>query len=124
MPFDATPESAPAAPGQRERLLELCRVLERVSDSSFDLSDWSQTSLCRTVSCAVGWATKDPWFRAQGFGREGPSPAYAGVRGWTAVRRFFGLSKAEALHLFHAASYERPTRAAVMARIRAFAEHG
>ncbi len=121
MPFDASPHPAPVA-DRRERLLQLCRVLERVSDSSFDLREWSRNGLCRTVSCAVGWASKDAWFRRQGLGREGGSPAYAGERGWTAVRAFFGLSREEALHLFHAASYERPTRQAVMTRVRTFAE--
>lgn len=121
MPFDA-------APGNRDdlvyrrRLLELCRVLEGVSDSSFDLRDWSKTSLCRTVSCAVGWATKDAWFHSHGFTRRNDSPAFAGDTGWIAVRRFFGLNREEALHLFHAASYERPTRKNVLARIRAHAE--
>jgi hypothetical protein len=122
MPFDANPEPLLPQADQRQRLLQLCRVLERVSDSSFDLRDWSRSSLCRTVSCAVGWATRDPWFRAQGLGREEGSPAFGEDRGWTAVRRFFGLSKDEALYLFHQASYGHATREAVMARIRDFAE--
>lgn len=121
MPFDA-------APGNREdlvhrrRLLELCRVLDDVSDSSFDLRDWSTSSLCRTVSCAVGWATRDAWFRERGLVHREGSPSFAGETGWAAVRRFFGLSRSEAFHLFHAASYDRPTRVNVLNRIRAHAE--
>lgn len=121
MPFDATPGFRDDLI-YRERLRQLCRVLDNVSDSSFDLRDWSRQSLCRSVSCAVGWAMRDDWFRAEGLQSQGGSPAYQGDVGWIAVRRFFGLGRQDALRLFHAASYERPTRHNVQARIRAYAE--
>lgn len=121
MPFDATPGFGDDMI-HRERLLQLCRVLDTISDSSFDLRDWSQQSLCRSVSCAVGWAMHDRWFRAEGLSSRDGSPAYDGITGWPAVRRFFDLDREAALWLFHAASYDRPTRANVQARIRAYAE--
>lgn len=107
----------------RERLFALCRVLEAVSDDAFDLSDWARNGSCSSVACAVGWAMRDEWFRQAGLGRANHSPAYAGLTGWKAVRRFFGLSREEAFYLFHAARYDEPTRPVVLARIRAFAEH-
>ena len=38
---------------------ELKRVLDTVPESEFSLNDWDR--------CACGHATRDPWFRRQGF---------------------------------------------------------
>ena len=116
MPFD-TCSRAFGDGVYRERLRELCRVIDGVSDRNFDLKDWSRNGFCTTVSCAVGWAMKDAWFQRQGLRRIDGSPAYGGYTGWAAVRQFFGLSQQEALDLFHAGRYERATRVAVRARI-------
>jgi hypothetical protein len=123
MPFDNTPRSfAEKEALRRERLLGLCRVLETISDDAFDLRDWARNGSCSSVACAVGWAMRDDWFKGQGLGREGRSPAFAGRKGWKAVRDFFGLSREEAFYLFHAGKYEDPDRRAVMARVRSLAE--
>ncbi len=121
MPFDSRPENFDGV-AYRERLLQLCRVIESVSDSSFDLKDWNRNGMCTTVSCAVGWAMKDDWFRRQGLRRKGSSPSYGDLTGWVAVRSFFGLDRQGALDLFHASSYEKPTREAVKAKLRRYAE--
>ena len=123
MPFDGRMRAFVRPPGpDRERLLQLCRVLEGVSDDVFDLRDWARNGRCNSVACAVGWAIRDDWFRAAGLGSDGRSPAYGGDRGWRAVRNFFGLTREQALDLFHFGHYESPTRQAVLARIRALAE--
>ena len=115
MPFDAMPQDDAE---RTVRLLELCRVIEGVADDAFDLRDWNQNGVCRTVACAVGWAMKDEWFRQQGLGRDGKSPSFGADKGWKAVRAFFGVDREEALYMFHAGKYERATRDAVVARIR------
>ena len=78
MPFDAMPQDDAE---RTERLLELCRVIEGVAEDAFDLRDWNQNGVCRTVACAVGWAMKDEWFRQQGLGRDGKSPSFGADKG-------------------------------------------
>ena len=122
MPFDASPgrDTSVDIDGGG-RLLQMLRVLDAVPDQDFDLRDWTRGGVCSTVGCAVGWAMRDDWFRAQGLERHGDAPYYAGERGWRAVGKFFDLSEDEALYLFHATSYADPSRASVRDRIRAFA---
>jgi len=122
MPFDATPcQYLPVDSDCGLRLGQLLRVLDDVPDDEFDLNDWIRGGVCSTVACAVGWAMRDDWFRAQGLERHGAAPYYAGERGWRAVRKFFDLSEDEASYLFHAGHYADPSRATVTERIRAFA---
>jgi len=121
MPFDPVPAEPLSISVYRDRLLGLCRVLDGVDDGAFDLRDWQRNGSCDSVACAVGWAMRDDWFRGEGLGRVGRSPSFGGLRGWKAVRNFFGLSREEAFYLFHAGRYENPTRKAVVTRIREFA---
>ena len=124
MPFEG-PWRPPVRenPVEKQRLRQLCRVLESIPDEAFDLRDWARNGSCDSVACAVGWAMRDPWFREEGLGRaKKRSPAFAGQSGWRAVRDFFGLSREQAFELFHAGRYETPNRAAVLARLREFAD--
>ena len=123
MPFDNAPRGLFRDDAlYRERLLGLCRILEDISDDAFDLRDWAKNGSCKSVACAVGWAMRDDWFKGQGLGRQGRSPAFGELKGWKAVRAFFGLSREEGFYLFHAGKYDDPNRRAVIARLRGFAE--
>lgn len=119
MPFDGKPESLRLPNETREqRLLQLCRVLENIADDAFDLRDWSRNGRCDSVACAVGWAIRDDWFKAQGLTHGDRTPAYGPYRSWQAVRVFFGLTREQAFDLFHVGQYDDATRQAVLARIR------
>ena len=91
MPFDNTPRALFRDDAlYRERLLGLCRILENISDDAFDLRDWAKNGSCRSVACAVGWAMRDDWFKGQGLGRQGRSPAFGALKGWRPCERSSG----------------------------------
>jgi len=65
---------------------------------------------CGTTACAIGWAGHVPEFRKFGFKLLDNGlivPSYKGTRGWEAVEKFFGLTSAEALHLFSMYHYSK-----------------
>jgi len=123
MPFDPWKPAieTPTETVYRERLCALADLLETIDDRAFDLRDWQRNGSCDSVACAVGWALRDDWFRNQGLVRDDRSPGFRGLKGWRAVRTFFGLNREEAFYLFHAGKYDDPTREAVLDRVRRFA---
>lgn len=97
-------------PENLDRLRHVRDLLKIVPDDRFDLNSWK----CETTACAVGWACSVKWFTDRGltltrqpyemWGEEAPryfySPAYEGYLDFVAVQKFFGLTWAEAEHLF------------------------
>lgn len=87
------------------RLRSLLDGLDEAQTAAFDLDYWSY----RGRRDAVGLAALDRWFRRQGLrlaltgGHHDmlPRPAFDGRYNWDAVAAFFGLTLAEADHLFH-----------------------
>jgi hypothetical protein len=62
---------------------ELTRVLSRVPIGGFNIGRWHQ--------CACGHATRDAWFRSQGF---------ISCRSFDDAASFFGITRQEAVGLF------------------------
>lgn len=113
------------------RLKTLADALDRMPEEQFDLTDWK----CGTTCCAVGLACTIPEFQAAGltlqFGPEYDEfyPVFRNSVGFEAAERFFGLTAAQAKHLFGKGSYYNlPLEANpsdVARRIRALlADHG
>ncbi len=110
-----------------ERLNQLVRVLREVRDEKrlFSLFTWVTTDLtlldikfpegaCGTVSCAVGWAAQDPWFRRRGFslGKNYVGRIYPQYKShkeiefeWDAVEAFFNITNNTAYDLFSETEY-------------------
>ena len=88
---------------------ELKRVLDTVPESEFSLSDWDR--------CACGHATRDPWFRRQGF---------TTCRDFYQAAAFFEIPRWKAEDLFSAPYRLVVTPSAVIKQIDAMlaAEHG
>ena len=117
---------------KHSRLLRLADILENVPPERFGLLTWSRETPCGFAGCAVGWATQDPEFQAEGlvmgavatWGLSTPVsvPVFGQTAGWDAVQGFFGIGHGTALTLFDLTSYPeedgRPTPAQVAARIR------
>lgn len=79
-------------------------TLAELSDATFDV-----VMDCGTVACAVGWATSDPVFNAQGF-YYGSCPYYTDETdktyyNWDAVEQFFEIEPMTAQQLFSEDSY-------------------
>ena len=79
-------------------------TLAELSDATFDV-----VMDCGTVACAVGWATSDPVFNAQGF-YYGPCPNYTDETdktyyNWDAVEQFFEIEYPIAQCLFSEETY-------------------
>lgn len=97
-------------------------------DPAVDLKNELHT--CGTTACAVGFATLDKRFRAQGLRMHVASgcsfPCYVGTEGrggftgWLAVQKFFDLEYEMADYLFHSDHYSegKDGPADVAARIR------
>jgi hypothetical protein len=116
-----------------QRLLKVAKILDTVPEEKFNLSMWRNS--CGTVACAVGWAASDPGFKRAGFSlRKHESsiwgnlhvPHYGEVNHWTAVEKFFGLSREQAEYLFLHLSYSGydATPREVAERIRNFVKNG
>lgn len=66
---------------------------------------------CGTTACALGSCGLNPWFKERGLKsyQNGPgTPGYVkykGNRGFSAATAFFGISREEALNIFHPQSY-------------------
>jgi hypothetical protein len=105
-----------------ERLLRVADKLEgkgayaekgKIPKAEWDMLQWR----CGSVGCAIGHCGSDPWFRRRGLtltGRDGDpgirGPKVRGISaifndGFEAVADFFAISRSNAEHLFHAASY-------------------
>jgi hypothetical protein len=79
-------------------------TIRELSDSDFDV-----VMDCGTVACAVGWATSDREFNAQGF-YYGLYPYYTDETdktyyNWNAVEKFFEIEPITAQQLFSEESY-------------------
>ena len=79
-------------------------TLAELSDATFDV-----VMDCGTVACAVGWATSDPVFNAQGF-KYGTTPTYTDENdcsyyNWDAVEQFFEIDYLTAQRLFSEETY-------------------
>lgn len=88
---------------------QLLRVLREVKSQglSFDMSMWIDSASCGTVACAIGWATQDPWFKAQGFYmNNNRAPCYGEACSFSAVAKFFKIPLGHARMLFGANFYE------------------
>lgn len=114
-----------------EKLLRLADLVETIAPEKFDLKNWKGDGDCGTVGCAVGWATEDAWFQAQGLSGK-YLPTCDGRVGWKAVSEFFDTEpsdtyfpSSEASFLFSEDSYvTRPAHPKEVAiRIRLFVEH-
>ena len=109
-----------------ERLRKLADKLCTMDPRKFRLSDWALKVNFRhniaEVGCAIGVAASMPEFRKRGFRlyqttsewdydfdgdnfSRNLGPYYKGYTDWDAVCEFFGLSEAEAAHLFFYDSY-------------------
>lgn len=91
----------------KERLEYLANLLDQTPADKFAMGEWR----CGAAACAVGTACSDPWFNARGLrfvieweGDE-PTPAYAGLSSWEAVRQFFDLGVTASMFLFDADAY-------------------
>lgn len=84
-----------------DRLALLAYYLPSIPKDQFSLVSWQH--------CAIGWATKIPEFVVEGFKMtEKIMPAYKKQSNWTAVEKFFGLTKFEAEYLFSMFKYNHP----------------
>jgi hypothetical protein len=119
-----------------ERLKKLADFLDNVPPEKFDMACWSNGEKpkpldhpCKTVACAVGWATA--LFHDEGFVLENVVvDAYSGTmrlvpfyrysEGWLAVTEFFELSPSDAAFLFRAPYHHSPGPREVAERIRTF----
>jgi hypothetical protein len=117
-----------------EHLAFICEV-HHDNGTRFDLDGWCYEHIdhldgwCGTKACAVGHALIDPYFNKAGLYRfSGGDPGFEGFRSWDAVTRFFGISEAAALWLFHMRSYPitkgDAAARAVARRIRKFVAGG
>jgi hypothetical protein len=86
-----------------EGFQQLKRVISSVPVSEFDMRNWS--------SCACGHATRDAWFREQGFTR---------CNDFRQAAAFFRISRSEATDLFAGKRETDDSPMAVMARIDEF----
>ena len=86
-----------------EGFQQLKQVISSVPVSEFDMSNWN--------SCACGHATRDHWFREQGFTH---------CNDFREAAAFFGISRSEAADLFSGKRETADTPVAVIARIDAF----
>jgi hypothetical protein len=112
-----------------ERLRVLADFLESdaVPEERFDLGlFWCDDDECGSVGCAIGWAAHCPALMAEGFRMDRSKRLFrvgAGkpTDGFDAAKQFFDASIEDLGHLFMPGSYHGwPSRAAVVARIRAF----
>ena len=86
-----------------DRLALLAYYLPSIPKDQFSLVSWHH--------CAIGWATKIPEFVVEGFkmtDETASMPAYKKWINWTAVGKFFGLTKDEAEYLFSMFKYNHP----------------
>lgn len=123
--YDALPRpSLPAMPEGHRRLLVLAEFLKsEIVAAEFDMQSW--VNECGSPSCAIGYATTIPEFRAAGFklGKDGFGfePQYRGWHAFRAVQHFFDLEAEDSWFLFSLDHYQRdPSPNFVAARIRTF----
>jgi hypothetical protein len=98
-----------------ERLARLEALLRAPlpANVTFHMDWWKKQSECGTAACAVGLATMDPWFQAEGLGLEqGTSssswvPSFGGETMLDAVRTFFAIPYSGARTMFLMSSYPR-----------------
>jgi hypothetical protein len=100
----------------RERLQHLAEMLENWEETKkatkvdkFDIRHWYRYALedCGTVACAGGMAARHPLFQAEGLTLSHYNAPKYGERGPNAsLEKFFGLSEAEEVYIFHSYSYK------------------
>ena len=95
-----------------QRLRHLMGIIEKTSESTFDMSDWVVRNECGTVCCALGWAAQDPEFIKQGLtltnSRPGydTKPVYGDCSGYAAAQEFFDISVRDSYQLFSGPTIE------------------
>lgn len=109
-------------PDTREKLGQVIRVLDEVIEQNrgFNICSWLQELECGTAACAIGYAAQDQWFIDRGlhlvkgemsFAKIAFWPMYDGYSDFTAINKFFGLSRVESMYLFSNGDYMRYSNA-------------
>lgn len=117
-----------------ERLERLLWVNEQRPVENIRMKAWiyETSPKCGTIGCIVGAGMMDSVLQDEGLRPTGAEaamyrPAFGELRGFAAIREFFGLSVHEARNLFSPSSYAPTEHRASLApihRLRAFiAEH-
>ena len=122
-----------------EKMRKLAEFLETVPPEDFDLSEWVEREqrdpksilfglvilrrACGFAGCAMGWAAHSGIFPGLRLTSDGESITYAGLVGFEAVERLFGIGKNQSCFLFHSFRYEgHADPGHVAKRLRRFAE--
>lgn len=110
-----------------EKLATFLENLQLTQNDAFAMGIWGASRTCGFAGCAIGWATHNKLFEADGFYWSGWEPTFCLTEDgqeteymdWAAVEQFFNLSAKDAEYLFCASNYlPNVTHVDVAARIK------